>query len=102
MKYFLKFLSKDISHVGVCELTWMNWMVMADLPTPPPPTTTTLDVCACLLDISKVSSNQVQGSRLEHATFGAAGSCFRRFTDGLRRGDTRGSATDALCRHTPI
>ncbi len=22
--------------------TWMNWMVMADFPTPPPPTTTIL------------------------------------------------------------
>lgn len=26
-------------------LTWMNWMVMADLPTPPPPTTANLYVC---------------------------------------------------------
>lgn len=25
-------------------LTWMNWMVIADFPTPPPPTTTTLYV----------------------------------------------------------
>ena len=31
------------------EVTWMNWMVMADFPTPPPPTTTILYVWATLL-----------------------------------------------------
>ena len=33
------------------ELTWMNWMVMADLPTPPPPTTTNLYVLATVSPI---------------------------------------------------
>jgi len=46
-------VTRDWADAG--RLTWMNCIVIADLPTPPPPTTTSLYVCICISPFKSTS-----------------------------------------------